>query len=765
MQQGVDAAALIREFRGEIDDRLRALTAGLLEVEANPGRGAGLDALMREAHTIKGSARMLGLVEVSAVAHRMEDLLTAAGAGELELDAPLVDALLECIDHMAAGIDSAAAGRDDPDVRAGLLAVQRALDERMGRRATAASDTARPVASTGPELAGRDAAVAGVVPAEQTAPDTPPSPPTPAPSPGEGQTAATSAPAQPQGGRPETEDTLRVDVAKLDSLVRITRQLTTRSLRSRNLADGVQRAAARLARLRQTCAAREGGAEADPLRSVLGELDAVAGEVGRLAQGLDGFARALHHDAAGLSRLATDARMVPATAMFEGVNRVVRDLCQTLGKRTRLNVEGEDTRIDKRAVDVLRGPLTHIIRNSLDHGLELPEERLRSGKDAHGQLVMRAGHDGDFAFVEIEDDGAGIDPDDIRAAAVARGLLDEGAAAALSDVEAVHLVFAPGFSTARMVTELSGRGVGLDAVKVAVESLDGRLRVSSTPGRGTLVRLEFPVLLSVARVLIFEIGGARYGVYTVDVQKVVTCTEEEVQRSAGAAALWIDGAAVPLLDRRDLASGQAVDPPSGERPVLILEQLGQRVAVRVDRLDREERVVVGSLCAFLGRLPMVAGTTILGDGEVVVVLKAGGLMRSVAAPQPSQRSESGSSPGRRLLVVDDSLSVRELMRSLLQSHGHEVDVAVDGANGLERARQRAYDAVITDVEMPRMTGYELTAALRKEPGYQRVPIVIVSTRMSAEDKRSGLNAGASAYFEKGAFDQQVFLDTVARLIG
>ncbi len=747
MLPGADRVAILQQFRGEMADRLRALSSAVLALEEQPGNAAVLADILREAHTVKGSARMLGVVDVHLLAHHMEDLCALVKLGQRKFDSDAADLFLQCIDQMASAMDAAAGGLVAAEPSAAAQGLLARLDAGMGPTAAAARDPARgPAREPAPD------------PAPVRAPDPAPAP-VPAPA------------AAPADHAPQADETLRVATAKLDRLVHVSRQLTTRAKRAEHLSERtlalrrqLHDAATRTRGLGTALASGAPTEARDACTTLESALETLEEACAALLRDQDAFARQLNQETLSLAQLVTGTRMVPATVLFDGMRRTVRDVSQLLEKPVQLLTEGDETELDKRAIDQLQGPLLHLVRNSIDHGIEEREVRARLGKPEAGRVVLRAALRGSVAVIEIEDDGCGIDPAVMKQAAIERGLLTPEAAARLSGDEALYLAFAPGFTTRRMITELSGRGVGLDAVKASVERLGGRIVVQTELGRWTRISLEVPLLLAMTRAVVFAVGAQHFALPTASIDRVVRPDPAAMHTVGGVPVLLLAGATVPVLDPFTvLGQRPAVD--AAERALLLVAHLGQRVALPVDALLHEEDLVVSPLGAFVGSLPLAAGAAVRGDGEVVVVLKPGGLLRgasTLGAPLPQR--EATAKAGRRVLVVDDAVTVRELMRSLLESQGHTVDTAVDGSDGLEKARQTAYDCVVSDVEMPRMTGYELTRALRSDPAYARTPIVIVTTRMATADRRQGLEAGASAYFEKGAFDQAVFLETIARLL-
>jgi chemotaxis protein histidine kinase CheA len=480
----------------------------------------------------------------------------------------------------------------------------------------------------------------------------------------------------------------------------------------------------------------------------------VDGAHGRLAQVRDG--------AMGLA-------MVPVRRVVAGLPRVVRDIAAETGKDVRLALIGEDVELDKKVLDGVSDALKHLVANAVDHGCERPDQRVAAGKPAEATVTVAARAAGGTVVIEVSDDGAGIDEDALRRQALARGIISDPA---LTGPALWQVLFVPAFSTASEVTETSGRGVGLDVVRTAVEALGGSIDLRSTPGEGTTFLLTLPVTLGVLRCLIARVGQERYALPVPGVVESVSLKDADVHVLAGKPVVVRHGATLPLLDL-----GAALDVP-GEREAsaaVVVRHADRQVAWAVDRLEGELELVVKDLGPFLGRLPLVTGATIDGDGSVVFLVDLRELAGESVSRVVVQSAGSGTSVGSdgaaaaarkpRVLVVEDSVGVRELERVILEGAGYEVTTAVDGLDGASRLKGDPADLVVSDVEMPGMDGYTLTRTIRRTRGWEQVPVVIMTSRGSEEDQRAGLEAGASAYLLKTEFDQNQLVETVQRLIG
>jgi two-component system chemotaxis sensor kinase CheA len=467
-------------------------------------------------------------------------------------------------------------------------------------------------------------------------------------------------------------------------------------------------------------------------------------------------------------------RLLPAGTMLAPFERLVRDLSRQIGKEARLELVGTETELDRRILDELRDPLMHMVRNSLDHGLEPAADRVQAGKPVQGCLKMTASQRGDRVQITIEDDGRGLDIDAIRATAVRRGLLAAERAETFETAALIDLIFHPGFSTRTAVSEISGRGVGMDVVRDHVSRLGGTIGVHSTPGQGTKFTISVPLTLATTRVLLVEDLSQTYAIPSSSVERTGRVRAGDLHRLEGRIAIEADGEVVPVVE----LSGVLQHPRAGSlaaddwRPFFILRGDDRRVALLTDRLIDETELVVKGLGAPLKRVRHVSGAAVLGTGAVVVILNPADVVRSSlgsaeAAPRvtpPTVREPEADAPRKRVLVVDDSVMTRTLERTILESAGYAVLVATDGQHALELLGETAVDAIVSDVEMPRMTGLELTAALRQDERWRHLPVVLVTSLDSPEHIERGAAAGADGYIVKGRFDQNDLLQAVGRLV-
>jgi two-component system chemotaxis sensor kinase CheA len=510
----------------------------------------------------------------------------------------------------------------------------------------------------------------------------------------------------------------------------------------------------------------------DELIRLVGESAAAHLRVGRLLWERLGVAPTGIPEFSELSRTLNDlqertmrTRMVPVTTMTDQLHRAVRDLARTLGKEVAWEVRGGDTELDRSVLRQLSDSLLHLVRNAVDHGVETPEERLAAGKPPQARIVLHAMQVGSEVVIAVTDDGHGIDVDRVRNQAERQGVETAG----LNDEEVLQLVFRSGLSTARFVSDISGRGVGLDVVETSVGAVRGRIDVRSVAGKGTEFRLIVPISLAVLPCLVVAAGGQDFAL---PLHSVILA---QTDHGAGAAhaeersALWIGGMPVVVSSLAG-ALGMPSTVPGG--PVVVLESGSRRYGFQVDALVGQRDVVVKDLGQLLPRLGVIRGAGVDPDGSVLIVLDAAGLIDRAWQSRPAPAASPPDSPapepppqGGGILVVDDALTVRELQRSILERAGYRVRMASDGAEALATLIGEPADLVLTDVEMPRLDGFGLTEAIRSHPALANTAVLILSARASDEDRLRGMESGADGYIVKSAFDERGLLTAVERLLG
>jgi len=768
---------LLATFRAEVEERLASLSAGLLQLETHPSPKQLVAGLFRDAHTVKGSARMMGLQQVLETAHAAEDLLGAVRDGRFQVRRDLVDLLLATVDGIGRSIPGATSAAPPEHLAALIEALRGALagDDPVTIPRVAEPTPAPATVVVPPPPKPAPAITVPAPPPTQAAPAA--AIPVPAPN------AATVPPASmniplPLGiDRGERAiDSVRVTSQRVYDLLDVVgeAELDTRRV-EKNAAEVIALVAEQnrwLRTLREALAAtatalpEEAELAVQRVTAVGDQLHASGHQLRELVEDSRGRLGVVRDGAMGLA-------MVPVRRVVAAFPRLVRDVASSTGKDVGLSLVGEDVELDKKVLDGVADALKHLLINAVDHGCETPEDRVSAGKPPRATVTVSAKSAGGTVVLEVSDDGRGIDEDKVRTAAIEKGLLPAGST--LSGPQLLQVLFMPAFSTASTVTSTSGRGVGLDVVKTAVDDLGGAIDIVSELGRGTRFSLTLPITLGVLRCLIARVGEERYAVPVPCVMESLSLRDVPVDNVAGVPVVVRHGVSVPLLD---LGDALGVDGQRDPRAALVVRNNGAQdlIAWSVDRLEGELELVVKDLGSFVGRLPLVTGATIDGDGSVVCLVD----LREIAGRRGAASSAAATLPGAigpaeheptplgrkpRILVVEDSVGVRELERVILESAGYEVMTAVDGLDGIARLRSEPADLVLSDVEMPGMDGFTLTRTIRRTRGWEQVPVVIMTSRGDEGDRRAGLEAGASAYLLKSDFDQTELVETVRRLVG
>jgi two-component system chemotaxis sensor kinase CheA len=720
---------------------LERIASGLLALESAPDDQAAIDAVFREAHTMKGAAGMVGMMRVSRLAHRLEDLLVELRAGTRRSTPELTDAMLRVVDGLGRLIASASSGEQDASDEAAL---ERLLPTPLAPPAKVTSNGAHPPATTplaaAMPVAAAAIAIESVVPGPAPAPlaasmpvatvtiAVEPAVPSPATAPPPAPPAATPTPtstapsALPQ---PSVMDRKRLDAATIEVPV----------------------------------------ARIDELTRLVGEASAAQLRVGHvfgseLSQDPDSVTeyRELTKVINQLQEVTERTRMLPVGTLEPILHRTVRDTARAAGKDVRWEMIGDDIEVDRGVLDELVSPLLHLVRNSVGHGVELPEQRRAAGKPPQAVVRLNASQVGSKVVIAISDDGAGINVAAVRASAAKAGVDVSG----LSERESLHLIFRAGISTAKVVTELSGRGVGLDVVTTAVEAVHGEIEVVNHPGQGAEFRIIVPITLTVVPCLIVSIAGQAFAL---PLHRIIRMLEaQNVQVVSGRNLAVIDGHAVPVSNLAELLGLPATD----RGPWVLLGTAANSHAFQVETVLRKRDVVVRGLTGRLRGLKAVSGAAIEPNGSILLVLDVPTLIqRGSAVDETASRVVAKAANARQLsvLVVDDALMVRELQRSILERGGYSVRTASDGAEALALLAEQPADLVVTDIEMPNVDGFKLTSSIRAHPAFANIPVLIVSSRTSEEDHQRGLDAGADGYIVKTSFDEAGLLSAVSRLLG
>ncbi|WP_445179624.1 hybrid sensor histidine kinase/response regulator [Pseudomonas sp. McL0111] len=750
-------ASLLELFSLEAEAQTQVLSTGLLALERNPTQADYLESCMRAAHSLKGAARIVGIDSGVSVAHVMEDCLVSAQEGRLFLRPEHIDALLQGTDLLMR-IATPANGPQPADIEAYVQLMARLLDP-----------SAAPVSVSAP-MAELQLEAPPMV--ELTPPVAPIELPVEIADPAPRKNKRTT-----EGG----ERVLRVTAERLNSLLdlsskslvetqRLKPHLATMQRLKRMQNNGLRALESLNVHLKEHALGLEALEALEDARRLLSESQQMLTE--KTAE-LDEFAWQASQRAQVLYDTALACRMRPFADVLTGQVRMVRDLGRSLGKQVRLEIEGEKTQVDRDVLEKLEAPLTHLLRNAVDHGIETPEQRLLQGKPEEGLIRLRASHQAGLLVLELSDDGNGVDLEKVRRSIVERQLSPAETAAQLSEEELLTFLFLPGFSLRDTVTEVSGRGVGLDAVQHMVRQLRGAVVLEQAAGEGSRFHLEVPLTLSVVRSLVVEVGDEAYAFPLAHIERMCDLEPQDIVQVEGRQHFWHEGRHVGLVAASQLLLRPASQNSGETLKVVVIRERDAIYGVAVERFIGERTLVVLPLDERLGKVQDISAGALLDDGSVVLIVDVEDMLRSVDKLLNTGRLERIARNGhtaveavrKRILVVDDSLTVRELQRKLLLNRGYDVAVAVDGMDGWNALRSENFDLLITDIDMPRMDGIELVTLLRRDNRLQSLPVMVVSYKDREEDRRRGLDAGADYYLAKASFHDDALLDAVVELIG
>lgn len=751
---------LIATFRVEADEHVKALSAGILELRQLPAGAQQKDSverMFREAHSLKGAARAVNFTGIESVCQAVEGLFAKLKDGSLTLSSPLFDLMLKAVDDLTTLLSAETTDMVDPEDRMVTALIQRLEDAAKGVFSNAQVRSA-------PEL-----------------PSESPTEPLPIGETALGRQVRLRASAVP--------DTVRVTTGKLNKVMRQTEEMLVAKLA----------AAQRMSDLRAiettVTARKELHATVRPLLRTL-RLVQAPGALGGRQQGLAGLAEYLEGEQAFIRSLedrlhsmrsaaAHDHRelsgtvdtllqevretlMLPFTSLLETFPYMVRELARGRGKQVELNIQGDDIEIDRRILEEMKDPFIHLLRNCVDHGIETPDVRREKQKPPAGTIsitVMQV--DSGKVGITVADDGAGIDATKVMGAARKLDLVVEGESSKLGEQDALQMIFRSGISTSPIISDISGRGLGLTIVREKVEHLGGTIAIETSPGTGATFHIVIPLTLATFRGVLVRAAGQTFAVPLHSVERVVRASTEDVRSVENRETIRFDGQTVSLVRLESVLELGASEIKTDHIQVVVVNPGFDRIAFQVEEVIGEQEVLVKMLGRQLARVRNVSGAGVLGTGEVVPVLNVADLVKSSVRPMArvlETSAQQAREQQRSILVAEDSITSRSLLKSILESAGYSVTTAVDGIDAYTTLRMSEFDLVVSDVDMPRMNGFDLTAKIRTDKQWSELPVVLVTSLSSREHRERGIDVGANAYIVKSSFDQSNLLEVIGRLI-
>ena len=759
-----DMQEILEDFLIEAFELIEQLDQDLVELENNPEDLELLNSIFRVAHTIKGSSSFLNLDTLTELTHHMEDVLNKARKGELTLTPAIMDTVLESIDMMKELLYSVRDTGTDQNDNIVIGPVCKKLDAiSSGNEPDEAEES-----SSEPEPEPQEESQA-----EQSEPEEEPDysdmsdeeveaeierllkekkeekkkkkaakkeepkkneaskedkkeepkKETPAPKAKPNQAAKKAAPVKKSSGS-TLEQTIRVEVKRLDHLMNLIGELVLGKNRLLKIYDDVEER-------------YEGEKFLEELNQVVSSVSIVTTD---------------------LQIAVMKTRMLPIAKVFNKFPRMVRDLSRELGKNIDLKISGEDTELDKSIIEEIGDPLVHIIRNSCDHGIEDAETRVKMGKPEHGTIELKAYNEGNAIVIEIVDDGRGLDPDMLIQKSLEKGIITEREADNLSEKEIFGLIFRPGFSTAAQVTNVSGRGVGMDVVKTNIEKLNGIIDIDSEKGKGTIIKLKIPLTLAIIQALLVGAQEEYFAIPLSSVLETVRVPAEEIYSIEGKDVLRLREEILPLVRLSDVFGIEEVFESGENLYIVVIALADSKLGVVVDTLVGQEEIVIKSLGDYLQGIKGIAGATIRGDGRVTLIVDVGALMELAKetsgsikkVAEQSQESVKKEPSDYNVLIVDDSKTDRTIMQKALEPLGVSVTEATNGVEALQmlKSGEKNFDTVLIDIEMPRMDGYTLAGEIRKYSKYKYLPLIAVTSRTSKSDRMRGVEVGMTEYITK-----------------
>jgi two-component system, chemotaxis family, sensor kinase CheA len=747
---------LLTIFKVEAGEHIAKISSGLLELEKAPAARQTdiIETVFREAHSMKGAARAVNLADIESLCQSLETVFASLKRKEIAVTPETLDMLHTVVDHLGNLLET---GESEPPYSEKKMI--HAIIEKLQGKAN--------VPGVGWET---DTGQREEMRGEPTEPQ--------------------------QSTRVSSAETTRISKTKLDSILLQAEGLLSVKLAAGERSAGLKEAISEVALLRKQCATAWTETRSfisllekdsrfkewlrkdsnlvrlvEFVRSSDDSIKSLHGRLSVLEKYLEGDRRSFGAMVDGLLDEVKNAAMFPFSSLLEIFPKIVHDLTHAQGKEAELVIRGGDIEIDRRILEEMKDPLIHLVRNCIDHGIEKPEERLKKKKPRSGTVTIAISHiSGKKAEIVVSDDGSGIDRVRVRSAAVKAGILSSAEADKLEDKRIIQLIFQSGISTSPIVTDISGRGLGLAIVMEKVEKLGGSMSCESDPGAGTTFGIILPLSLATFRGVLVRVGEHLFVLPTTYLERVVRVRRDEIKTLENRETILLNGRAIPLAPLGAVLHIPRNGESGDEKKFIqaaVLVSAEKHIAISVDEIVNEQEVLVKDLGRHLGRVRKFSGSTVLGSGKVVPVLNVPDLMEAVvkvfSAGKPASVQET---PGEKksILVVEDSITSRTLLKNILVAAGYDVRTAVDGMDAIAALKEGEFDLVVSDVDMPRMNGFDLASKIRSDKKSVELPIVLVTALESREDRERGIDAGANAYIVKSSFDQSNLLEVIQRFI-
>ncbi len=750
MAKKFDKSVYIARFIEQTEEHMAQLEKDMLQLEKDTGNHILLDDMMRAAHTLKGSSLMMGYRRIAELCHKFEDALLQVKNCVIEPDESHFNILFKVLDTIRSLAKDKVTWKDNGIEQPYVMELEKKIenDFRLEVEEAGIVETQKEDETTKKVQPPEEKQIEQkeTIPSEKE--DILP----------EQNNAVKTTRTQ------EINESIRVDVNKVNRLMNQVGELVIEKIRINQKSKDLNGILPRIEKLELELSQRKD-------HKILGEqIKYLKKDFSRTIEELFLITSDIGSVTAQLQDTVVNVRMVPLDIIFRNYHRAVRDLAKENRKVIEFSITGEETELDKAVIEKIQDPMMHLLRNAVGHGIESPEERENCGKQNTGKINLNAYCRGSQVIIELEDDGKGIDVEKIKETSIKKGLFTEEAAQQMQDVDIINYIFTPGFSTRAGANELSGRGVGLDVVKTNIKQLKGEINVVSEFGKGSKFIIELPLTLTVSLALFVNVCNEKFAVPLDNIEETIRITRNQIKKVEGREAISLRDEIIPVIRLQQILDIKRKEKVIAKKHmfVIVVGVARKKLAILVDNIVGKYDVVVKNLGDHIKKVPNIAGATLLGTGEVVLILDIPSLFHKtnmlhglVDYAVNEDLKERGQ---WSVLVVEDSMITRDLEKSILEAAGCKVEIAVSGEEALTKLVHEKFDLILTDVEMPGMGGMAMIMKLRRDERYKDIPVVVVSSKSTEEDKKIGLDAGANAYLGKDRFDPEKLLDTIERLV-